>query len=580
MNIINDLDSLKYQSADIPDHILKKYKEEIQDISSLKSMLQETIEDIEKESFHELALDLSMLTSTENITKQQGEHLKEIILGLNEKLKILQAVELILQETEKKSKKDIEAREDMQKEVQKSCTKMDELKKQQEKLVKDMQETLNKTQKKLMDADANNRKNEKKINELNGEIKILTGENNKLKAELKNFADMEKMIRDLQKNIKSLEENRDKMRDDFKKLQGENDKITAQKDSEFQKVIAENEKLEKNNEDKQAEISSLKVIINKHESTIITLNSNIESYLSEIRGLKDQESKAISMEALAKKHQQECMKANENIQKTTAKFSEVIKSINQEKLKLLKNTGELQETIKNLKETIQSLEEKSSAESIKCKDFKSQNEALQQKINASIDSQHISRQLLKLHSNFIKSKLKFNLDSAIFVKTHVQTSYDLLNLARLFEELKEVLMERDEEIFILKDIIAELQRRIPYVPAKDDPVDCAMAEYVNSLDEPLQIPFVREDPGIYLFGSKRIFIKLDNGKLSSKIYIVRIGGGTILLDEYVDSYTNNELLKIEERRRKKSLSSNKNLMGKIIEKISNFLFSWRKTKKH
>ena len=48
-----------------------------------------------------------------------------------------------------------------------------------------------------------------------------------------------------------------------------------------------------------------------------------------------------------------------------------------------------------------------------------------------------------------------------------------------------------------------------------DPVDLAMAEYINSLENPLDIPFIREEQGIYIFGTKRIYVKVDNGKLSS-----------------------------------------------------------------
>jgi hypothetical protein len=51
------------------------------------------------------------------------------------------------------------------------------------------------------------------------------------------------------------------------------------------------------------------------------------------------------MEALAKKHQQECIKSSENLQKTTGKFSEVIKTINQEN-KIIKISAENQKTFK------------------------------------------------------------------------------------------------------------------------------------------------------------------------------------------------------------------------------------------
>ena len=40
------------------------------------------------------------------------------------------------------------------------------------------------------------------------------------------------------------------------------------------------------------------------------------------------------------------------------------------------------------------------------------------------------------------------------------------------------------------------------------------------------------------------------------------------MDQFVDLYTKNEVAKIEERRKRKSSPGKKNLMGKILEKIS------------
>ena len=41
------------------------------------------------------------------------------------------------------------------------------------------------------------------------------------------------------------------------------------------------------------------------------------------------------------------------------------------------------------------------------------------------------------------------------------------------------------------------------------------------------------------------------------------------MDEYIDTYTANEMAKLEDRRRRKSVGK-KGLMGKVLEKISKF----------
>ena len=53
----------------------------------------------------------------------------------------------------------------------------------------------------------------------------------------------------------------------------------------------------------------------------------------------------------------------------------------------------------------------------------------------------------------------------------------------------------------------ELKARVAiYIPVKDDPVDIKMAEYLNNYPErtKLKIMFMREQKGVYQFGSKRI----------------------------------------------------------------------------
>ena len=503
----------------IPESLIKKYKTDLNDTNSIKNLLIQTIEstsaEFNFENFHEIALDVQSINSTEKITKQEAEHLKELILGVNEKLKTIQLIQTISEETKQKSQKDLNSREFLQNQMKESWEKMEKVKEEQKILIQNMQNSLNNTQKSFFLSEQKNRELEKVINELNGEIKILQGTNENLEKQLKNFENMEKTIRDLQTDIKNLEKNRNDMRNDFKNLQNEYEKLINIKDEEFEKIANLNTNLEEKLEIQQSEKFFLKNDILTKESLILTLNSEVSSYTSEIKGYKDQDTKAKTMEALAKKHQQECIKSSENLQKTTGKFSEVIKTINQEKQKLLKISAENQKNIQNLTDSLKSFEEKFALESTKLKETKSQNEMLTSTINSSIDSQHISRSLLKLHSNFIKAKQKFCLDSQIFVVSLTNLAHDFLNFNRIVHDLKNVLFDKCEEIMILKDVITELQKKIPYVAAKDDPIDFVMADYVNSRGEPLEIPFVREDSGIYLFGSKRIFVKLDNGKLSS-----------------------------------------------------------------
>ena len=54
--------------------------------------------------------------------------------------------------------------------------------------------------------------------------------------------------------------------------------------------------------------------------------------------------------------------------------------------------------------------------------------------------------------------------------------------------------------------------------------------------------FMRESEGIYEFGSKRIAVKVDKDKIN-----IRVGGGYLSIDEFLDQYTPLELEKLERK---------------------------------
>lgn len=74
-----------------------------------------------------------------------------------------------------------------------------------------------------------------------------------------------------------------------------------------------------------------------------------------------------------------------------------------------------------------------------------------------------------------------------------------------------------------------------------DKVDEFLAEYLEHHDCPVPIQKISE--GNYLFGTRKIFAKIMNGKL-----VVRVGGGYMGIDEFIESYGQSEYEKMELRR--------------------------------
>lgn len=77
-----------------------------------------------------------------------------------------------------------------------------------------------------------------------------------------------------------------------------------------------------------------------------------------------------------------------------------------------------------------------------------------------------------------------------------------------------------------------------YSAIKGDLVDELLAKYVNLTQCP--VPIKRLGNGYYLFGTKKIFAKIMNGKL-----VIRVGGGFMVIEEFIAAYADSEMKKIQ-----------------------------------
>ena len=75
-------------------------------------------------------------------------------------------------------------------------------------------------------------------------------------------------------------------------------------------------------------------------------------------------------------------------------------------------------------------------------------------------------------------------------------------------------------------------------------IDKKIAEYINNYPDrnKLKIMFMRESEGVYQFGSKRINVRVDKDKIN-----IRVGGGFLSIDEFLDQYTPGEMDKLDRK---------------------------------
>ena len=87
-----------------------------------------------------------------------------------------------------------------------------------------------------------------------------------------------------------------------------------------------------------------------------------------------------------------------------------------------------------------------------------------------------------------------------------------------------------KEVFKIKQIKL-------YKPVRGDVVDEMFAGYLNKAK--LTIDVQRISASNYLFGSKKILAKIMNGKL-----VIRVGGGYMSAEEFIEQYGKIEMMKM------------------------------------
>ena len=100
-----------------------------------------------------------------------------------------------------------------------------------------------------------------------------------------------------------------------------------------------------------------------------------------------------------------------------------------------------------------------------------------------------------------------------------ETASEKVDAHRAIKELNQQIQEREDYILNLRKVIIEIREGNPlYIPVKEDPVDNALADYINSLTDPgkVKVLFLREGEGVYQFGTKKVFVKSEGGKIQSK----------------------------------------------------------------
>ena len=512
----------------------------------------------------EAGLDLCLTDKFDKIDRQDFEFLRGMWLGLNEKLKVLQCIDQIQGQSQFLSQELLRSRASLQLSLQVSTEELQKHQLAQDNAVSEAFRSLTAGKLCLNSQFIITRALENRVIELASQNQLLEATVEDLRRQVRNFDEQSRMIAELRSRLQDLDKERKLLQSQFQDFQSAQDLINQETAHELDRVMTENTTLRHSVSKLSQEKSFLADYIAKLDSDIASKNSQIKILLSELNSYKNIESKANQMESLAKANQEISIKTYDQLTSNISKFSEILKDLNSEKVKLLRTSADLQLTISRLEQQNKVLVDKVKTESILMQELRSKNIVSSQSEDVNKDCKSITKTLVGLYSDVSKAKQVFVSDLSLVLKAYFVLAQRVLILNRCIRKIRDFNTEKDFEIIALQETMTVIQKSMPYVPVKDDGVDVALAEYLNNMGSSLLVPFIREDSGIYLFGTKRVCVKLDNGQLSSNPYLVRVGGGAILVDEFVLMYGETELSKLDERSKSRNSPLKSSALSKVV----------------
>ena len=140
----------------------------------------------------------------------------------------------------------------------------------------------------------------------------------------------------------------------------------------------------------------------------------------------------------------------------------------------------------------------------------------------------LAMQMNELHKSRKEAQME-NLKVVAYMEDLEKRMYEA-NMRSL--ETMKAMRDQEHENSTLKTYIIDLKAKVSiYLPMKTDQIDMRVADYINNFPDrnKLKIMFLRESTGVYQFGSKRVNIRIENGKI-----LIRVGGGYLNIDEFID----------------------------------------------
>lgn len=407
-------------------------------------------------------------------------------------------------------------------------------------------------------------KNKEILGELEGlklEISVLKGEMVNLIANKRQGANNEGSFNEMIEIKKHVELELEKLRQQYKTSLEDFSNTTKKYEETIQKLTREKEDLESSKDKATSLTRELKSQVDSLNSSIIILRSELYEKDAKIKVLESYSKQSMGQD-LIKENVSSLYNKLDSDQK---RFSEFSKIIRKEKLDILKKSSDQAEEILKLKSKIEQLESQLKQEKTKSEDQQNKLALARKRTALNKNDLDISNEVKEFRTSSQELEMNLNKQLDFLVRALIDLSQKFLFQQRLISKMLKFIQDKDCEICILRGkLVCEQSEMSIYMPDKNDVLDVAMGEYVNTRPNFLEVPFVRIEPGVYLFGSKIVKVKYQNNRI-----IMCMGGGFMSIDEFISIFTPQELEKLKERKKFDQTSSMKAMIQESLMYINN-----------
>jgi hypothetical protein len=486
-----------------------------ENFSTVSERALEIIVEVNKGSQHtysrieELSMEIHELYQNKEITQERVKNIRCLLIGVNEKLKLLELYKERYEQVVFQIEEEQKSRENMQVSFKNACSEFLVNKTALENQVVVLDRKIKSlTEKNLrlenIDKVYNDFKTSKEL-----EIKSLKARIKELEKNAIPHSITQELVTTLQTNSK-FQENVGKMqKTEFDKVVQGYDSVLSQYQESLSTLNHENLSLSQSQERLlrlNSELQGQNDYLTRENLAFKSRLLESEKRLAYINELEDRMS---NIKEQSEKVKEDYQVLREQMDKLSKRYHEGTRGLFADKRSLMESNKQLSEDNAKLKNDLNKINSELLNLQSRGKDgiF-----GVETGTFTFLNSQNIKllkdiKDLCEVSNRIESEMLK---EFSLVIRNIVEVSGKYLMLQRLQSRILMVLKDKDLENNILRDLIAKVQMGRPvYVPFRGDFIDNQLANFLNSSEKVVEVPFVRLEPGVYLFGSKRVVLRVE-----------------------------------------------------------------------